>query len=245
MSKIDRRGSIRLAMAGAIASSLSVKAGAQQIANGGLIAPPDSPMLYRRVVERDLIDGQSFRVTRNFHVVFSAIAEGYLLQGRQTAVSVEAPEALARFRALEEERDETGLFPIALNAFGQIQSPNPEPFGARQVEAAITQALAALEQLPMPESEREQARRFVSALHSAGQGITAVMPHDLFAPSGMPRRTEQLVALPDGVAGRVETVFDGQLDARTGLMSAAMREIVTAVDGSRRMTREEWSLAPA
>ena len=244
MSRMDRRGSIRLAIASALAATLSTKVSASQIDSGSRIAPPTRPMRFCRIVERDLVDGQSFRVSRGFTVEFSRIAEGYLISGRQSDVSVNAPDSLSSFAELEQQRDESGLFPLELNPLGQIQSVNSDRLGEEQIEAAVEQALSAIARLPMPEDEREQARLFVAALHNTGQGITAHMPHDLFAPASLPRRTQQVIALPDGAAGRVETLFDGQLDPQTGLMSAAVREIVTAVDGSERTTREEWSLTP-
>ena len=240
---IDRRGSMRFVLLGALATTMASRAAAQSGSSGGLIAPPRQPMLYRRTVARELVDGQSLTVRRSFRIAFAPIAEGYLVSGVQSDVLVDAPASLARFAELEQASDESALFPIALNAFGQIQSPTPERFGQRHVKEAVARAIETFSRLPIPASEREQALRFASALQSAGHGITAIMPHDLFAPSGLPRRTEQLVSLPDGLSGRVETLFEGDLDSGTGLMATAKREIVTAIDDTRRTTREEWSLS--
>lgn len=239
----DRRSALRVAIAAAIAPTfLSSRAFAQGV-SGQLIAPPDGPMRYRRSIVRDLSDGGIFRVSREFVVSFNRFDEGYMLQGEQQDVSTEAPTALSRFAEIESARDESHLFPIALDPFGHIRSEMIVGRGMIGLDQAVNEAFTMLERQQIANSERESVRQFVSAVHAAGQEITAYLPVDLFSPVETPRTEGQEITLPDGGLGLVETRFSGELDASTGLMRAAEREIVTEVDGSRRTTSEHWSLA--
>lgn len=246
MTGIDRRTAIRLAMASALATQFSGRAlAAQDFGGGSLIAPPEGSMVYRRSIARELVNGDFMRCTRTFTVEFGAVREGYLLSGAQTGVEVDAPPSLASFAELEEQRDESALFPIALDAFGQIQSPAGDPLNPDAVAAAVQQSISALGRQAIPGAEREALQQFISAFHAAGQRVTAVLPPDLFAPTRVPRRTAQEIVLPDGATGEVESLFEGSLDGATGLMVSASRQIVTRVDESRRTTMESWSLQPA
>jgi hypothetical protein len=42
----------------------------------------------------------------------------------------------------------------------------------------------------------------------------------------------------------IEVSFSAVTDPATGLMREARREIVTSIAEDRRLTREDWSLAP-
>jgi hypothetical protein len=74
--------------------------------------------------------------------------------------------------------------------------------------------------------------------------MTSLLPSDLFAPSGAATREERELALPGGGAGTIELSFSAVTDPVTGVMRSARREIVTAIADDRRLTREDWSLAP-
>ncbi|QZH76416.1 MAG: hypothetical protein JY451_07750 [Erythrobacter sp.] len=242
---IDRRAALRLALAAALApATISAQARAQQF-SGGLIAPPTDPMRYSRIVSRDLVDGRSFRVARSFAVEFRRFDQGFMLHGRQVEVAVYAPAPLAQFAELERSRDESGLFPIALDPFGRILSPGSDLGDQANVGRAVERAFAALSRQQLAQDERATLEGFVAALHAAGGELVAHLPVDLFAPAGSPRQREQQVALPDGSQGRVLTRFEAELDDATGLMRSAQREVVTEVNNTRRATSESWSLALA
>ncbi|KLE34296.1 hypothetical protein [Aurantiacibacter luteus] len=247
MTTFDRRRAIALALAAALAPVAASRGARAQVITGHLIAPPAAPMIYRRQVSRELVDGNRFSVARDFAVRFEPFAGGYSVRGEQLAVAVEAPPALARFADLERQRDESGLFPIALDAFGRILEENVSGIAGEgsEIERAFSEALAALSALGLPSSESEMWQRFVGAVHAAGQGITAYLPVDLFAPAAVPRREEQNIALPGGGEGMVSTMFSGETDRATGLMRAAEREVTTETEGSRRTTVEHWTLAHA
>ncbi len=244
-SKTDRRGALRLALAAAVAPSLTWRHANAQAVPGGLIDPPARPMAYQRILTRDLIDGNSFSVARIFTVEFQRFSGGFMVHGRQDDVSVNAPRQLAQFAEIESSRDESDMFPLALDPFGLILSRDRQASPCESVEQAIERTLAALSDQQLGREERDSLQIFVASLHAAGQSITAHLPVDLFAPSSSTRCDEHSIALPDGGQGRVTTRFGGERDDTTGLMRVASREIVTEVDNSRRTTSESWNLAPA
>lgn len=241
MKRTDRRSAMQIAMAAAIAPAVcSSRALAAPVDR--LIAPPSAAMRYARTVVRELVDGSPFAVTRAFDVSFERFAGGFMLRGAQADVQVDCPRALSDFAELERARDESALFPIALDAFGQILSSQIATPAGTDVRRAVNEALGELARQPISEDEREQLSQFVSVLQQAGQRVTAHMPTDLFAPASLARRDEESIALPGGMEGRVETTFECERDAETGLMRAANRTIVTHVAGTSRCTRERWSL---
>ena len=199
-------------------------------------------MLYRRVLERDAQDGEIIRVDRSFVVEFRRFDRGFMLHGRQSGVSAQGPASLARFMALEEARDESGIFPIAIDPFGRMLSEEGSRNWGSEVDRAFQEALSAIASQSIPDDDRAMLRNFVIAVHAAGQGITATLPDDIFAPAAEPRREEQRIALPDGSEGLVETLFEGQCDRSTGLMRNARRQVITEAEGSRRSSTEYWTL---
>lgn len=244
MTKLThRREALRLAMAAALAPTLCA-ARLSAATPHRLIAPPGTPMRYSRTVARDLADGRQVIVARDFAVSFRRVPEGFMIDGQQVGVRVEAPESLAAFARIEQARDESAIFPIALDPFGQILSSNLAVPAGQAVQQAIEEAQARLTGQPINADERDQLSRFVAALHLASQRIIAHLPVDLFAPAETSRRDERRIALPGGVEGKVETIYDCQRDSGTGLMRAANRKVLTIVADSSRSTRESWSLTP-
>jgi hypothetical protein len=206
-------------------------------------APPTGPMLYTRRLERGLAGGASLTVSRGFAVRFAPESDGYRVEGEQIEVAVEAPERLATLARLERERVETGVFPLSLDAVGAIRGVPPFAASA-QLDAAVREVSARLDESPRTPAERAELHAFVEAVHrSAGQLVTA-LPHDLFAPVDCPREESRAIALPAGGAGQVRTSFTATRDPATGLMREARREVVTEVSGDLRRTVESWTLAP-
>ncbi|RIV86525.1 hypothetical protein [Aurantiacibacter zhengii] len=241
MSRTDRRSAMLLAFVAGVAPALCANR-ALAAPLSGLIAPPDGPMRYSRTVVRQLADGREFSATRDFAVAFRRFDGGFMLSGQQTDVRIEAPAALEQFVRIERERDESGLFPIALDAFGQILSTQIAQPAGPDLRRAVGEALAQISSDHASADEREQLARYLSALQIAGNHVIAYLPTDLFAPASLSRRDEQRVDLPGGLQGTVESVFECERDASTGLMRAAARRIVTLVEGTSRTVREHWSL---
>ncbi|APE27484.1 hypothetical protein BMF35_a0655 [Aurantiacibacter gangjinensis] len=237
----DRRRMLALAAA-AIAAPAWTAALARPVSTGRIISPPSGMMRYTRTAIRQLGQHETLQVTRSFDVDFRSFEHGFMLHGQQVAARVEAPEALRSFGRLEEARDESALFPIALNAYGQILSSDLAPLENDGVAAAIAEAVEILRQQQLPQDERAQLASSIAAMQRAAQRVIAHLPTDIFAPSAGPRVVEQALALPGGMAGRLETRFAGESDFATGLMRSATREIVTEVEGSTRRAHERWSL---
>lgn len=243
MTRTDRRNALRLAMAAAMAPAVCASRGAAA-APDRLIAPPAMPMRYSRTVTRELADGRPFSVTRQFEIDFQPFANGFMLHGEQRDVVVDAPESLSEFIRIERERDESGIFPIALDPFGLILSSQIARPVAQDLHHAVSAALADLASQPISSDEREQLSQFITTLQRAGQRVTAHLPTDLFAPADERRRDERNIGLPGGIEGSVETLFESQRDQGTGLMRAATRAVITRVADSSRGTHESWSLTP-
>lgn len=207
-----------------------------------LIAPPSGQMRYCRTVVRDMADGSHFTVCRQFLVDFRQFAGGFMMHGTQESVSADAPAALAQYAAMEEARDESGLFPIALDPYGQILSADVATNARDDVRHAVDHALAEISRQPIAPEDRAALAAYVSALQLASQRVTAHLPVDLFAPSPAPRRQERRIALPGGGEGLVASSFGGVRDRETGLMRNAEREVLTMVADSSKRSREEWTL---
>lgn len=240
MNNADRRSALLLAFAAGVAPALYANR-AMAAPPSGLIAPPDGPMRYSRTVVRQLSDGKEFSAARDFAVTFRRFDGGFMLNGQQTGVRIDAPAALEQFVQIERERDESGMFPIALDAFGQILSTQVAQPAGPDLPRAIREALSHVSS-NVSADEREQLAQYLSALQQAGNRVIAYLPTDLFAPVSLSRRDEQRVDLPGGLQGTVESVFECERDAGTGLMRAATRRIVTLVEGTSRTVREDWSL---
>ena len=242
MSGFDRRAVLRLA-AGAAQLPLASAAGAHPSDPGSAFAPPDTPMLYVRRLERVFPDGARFSVARSFEVRFEHWGGGFRVEGRQVGVEVEAPEALAAFARLEREREERGLFPLLLDGNGAIAEGAGTPFATR-LDAAVRESLSRIEARAQGAEARAELVRFVQAFHQSAGRLVTELPYDLFAPPAGPRVESRQVALPDGESGEVTVTFTAARDPATGLMREAVREVVTALQGDRRRTLETWHLAP-
>ncbi|WAT17163.1 hypothetical protein OZN62_09480 [Aurantiacibacter sp. MUD11] len=242
MTRINRRSTLQLAMVAAVAPLVGSSRAAATVPDR-LIAPPATPMRYVRTVSREMAGGAHFTVTREFTVEFRQFAGGFMLHGNQLAAAVDAPAQLAHFARLEESRDESAIFPLALDPFGRILSTEIAPPAGEEVRLAVEEALTDLASQPIAEDERAQLSQFIAALQGASRRVTAHLPADLFAPASTPRREEQRIALPGGAEGRVETSFAGERDGQTGLMRVAARNVVTVVADSSNRVHEEWRLS--
>lgn len=241
MTFIDRRQAMQLTLVTAIVPAVC-SARASALSPVRLVAPPSTPMRYTRTIVRQMPGNLSLAVSREFAVTFRRFESGFMLEGQQTGVQVDAPGNVAELARLEQARDESHLFPIALDPFGHILSSRIARPSGQELHQAIDHALDDLATQPLDQDERQQFSRFVATLQQAGQQVIAHLPTDLFAPEDRQRRDERDIALPGGIIGKVETVFESHRDPATGLMQEARRNVVTSVAESRRSTLESWSL---
>jgi hypothetical protein len=225
----------------ALLGSVPIAAPAHAQAAG--FKPSAEPMLYTRTLRREMAGGASLTVKRSFAIRFVPVEGGFRVEGEQVGVDVEAPAALASFAQLERERRETRLFPLTLDSGGRISST--AGLGqAAQLDAAVREASAMLDRRNLPPDERQPVEDFIRALHQSAAGLLTELPADLFAPREAVRTDTREVALPGGGAGTVTVRFNADIDAATGLVRKAEREVVSDLGGDRRRTLESWTLAP-
>jgi hypothetical protein len=107
----SRRELLRAVMAATLLPVFAGSVSASAVAQARSIAPPSVPMLLTRRLMRELTGGYSI-----FRIRFGAVNGGFRVDGSQVASSVKAPPNLAEFARLEQQRVETGLFPLELDA---------------------------------------------------------------------------------------------------------------------------------
>ncbi|MGV3554552.1 MAG: hypothetical protein ACO1OD_04805 [Croceibacterium sp.] len=240
MGLIQRRTLLRLAVAGALCPGLSIRANAH-VAGAAPFDPPATPLRYARSLVRELRGGETIAVTRDFSVRFVPLPEsGYEVEGNQVWVEVAAPEKMAPFVELERSRVETGVFPLRLGTRGLIER-GPEFAPSQLLDRAVAEARRLMEKGVT--AAPAEAENFLQLVHRAGATLAAHLPDDLFAPFGHSRTERREITLPGGQSGEIEIRFTADADPRTGLMSHAIREIVTTIGPDRRTTQERWTLA--
>jgi hypothetical protein len=232
----DRRTALRLAIGAAMLPVLaSGRVMAQQPGEGTGFTPPSGLMVYRRILARQLPGGAQLRVARDFSVQFASSGGGFEVSGHQIAVQVEAPAAIGRFAELEEQRIETGIFPLLLDQSGRIVDGQE----ARPSEEFV---LALDDARRRHDGSSDEAELLVQALHATGSRLTSQLPADLFAPEQTAREAREEILLPWGDSGEVVTLFQAARDPGTGLMRAARRDVVTRLGSDERRSGEEWQL---
>ncbi len=254
MTALDRRRMLALAMAmlpALAAQRAQAQVGARTGGIGGAVSPaqpaltitpPPRPMVYTRRLERTLVGDARIIVERRFAIRFTRAQAGYIVEGEQTAVSVETPEQLAALAQMERERVEIGIFPLELDQRGWIRSgvtADEEP----EIEAAMRYVALAVATLERGEDQLRSMRDFVAAVHQAGSNIVSSLPTDLFAPAQDTRTDQRAFDLPVGGQGVVRTHFTASRDPATGLMASARREVITTIAQDERRTTEIFTLA--
>lgn len=200
-------------------------------------------MVLSRTVIRELSGGEQVLVKRRFRVQFLPDGEGFVLTGVPIDVSVEVPPVLARLGDLERKRIELGPFPISLNRQGLIHiatAPTDTSLLARKVgqEAAV----AMIGSASMPALRKHEGVQLVG--HLATDPRTTPWPTDLFAASNGERRQHRIVALSDGSQGEVDVLLKVSRLLPCGIPASFERVITTQLAGTKRISREMWTLEP-
>lgn len=236
----SRRDAMRAIAAGALLPALAWSTTALAI-GAGAIVPPDKPMRFVRRLTRELSGGYAIVVERGFEIRFTALPRGFRIDGQQVSSSVEAPPNLAAYARIEQQRIETGVFPIELDARGLIRS-----IPGTSTPAALAQGVElALEQVKMmqlPKDSQDEARSFLLGLEQAAGRISSAPPPDLFTPPANAEEATRQVVLPGGLTGSISSRFSGSVSPVTGLLQQAERIVTTTTSGSTRRTLERWSL---
>lgn len=203
-------------------------------------APPSSDMILTRIVWRELADGGSIMVRRSYAVRFVPEESGYRLDGHLIDATVDAPPELAPLAELERTRPDNSLFPIRLDGQGKVLSDGVAPIAeTRQAAASIAQGVLA--KAPMRPTDRAEALKQAKVL-GTDNGVYGHVPLDLFQPQPGERHERRPVALPDGQTGAVEIAIKVADVQSGGLAGSVERTVTTELAGTRRVSREVWSI---
>jgi hypothetical protein len=203
--------------------------------------PPGGPLTLTRTVRRALPDGKEVVATRRYEVRITREGDGYRVEGRLLSAGVQAPPSLEALAAIERKRSDAGLFPFRLDAQGLIASATA-PGDHASAEAAGTVTRQAITQGPLPPARQRDAAAIVGEIVAKGvAGSGAQWPTDLFRPTLGHRTANAAVALPGGQVGSVTTTIDATRDPAGDRIE---RTVVTETGGSRRTTREIYTVAP-
>lgn len=205
--------------------------------------PPGDELVLTRTVHRALGGGLEIVARRSYAIRFVPDGLGFRVDGRLIDSHVDAPAGLSALAAIERQRPDTGMFPMRLDAEGRLT----DAASARDDEAKHkASAIAALQVggSDLSAAEKSQAGSFLTAVAARGAG-SAEWPRDLFRPQPGNRRESRRLALPSGGEGTVTVAIAARAAPSDGLLEAVERTVMTDLGGTRRETREEWTLARA
>lgn len=206
-------------------------------------APPMAPMVLSRTVIRELSGGQQVLVKRRFRVQFEASADGFVLTGTPIDVSVEVPPILARLGELERQRSDSGPFPIMVDGQGMIHpAVDRKNADGTARKGGQQTALGMIDAAAMPAERKREGAQLLGQL--ATDPRNSPWPTDLFVASDGERRLHRSVALPDGSEGQIEILLKVGKLLPGGVPTVFERVITTQLAGTRRVSREVWSLEP-
>lgn len=207
----------------------------------GKFAPAAHPYRLARRVERQLQGGARLTVERRWSLKFAVQGRGYLVDGHQTGVTVDAPPALAFLAQMERDRLENDMFPLMLDAAGQILSAT----SSRADEALSTAVEQVRKRLEAAFGDgSDMAERFLAELQQAGEQSLAAWPANMLAPGAFDREEHRTVPLPDGRNGSITVRTLASSDPATGLMERFERQVTSRLGDSLREGLERLSLSP-
>jgi len=226
-----------------LASVPGIALAAAPMAAPAAFAPPcGQPLLLSRTIVRELADGKAIVATRRYRVTFTRLDAGWRLDGELVASEIDVPPPLAALAAIEKARPDEGLFPIMLDSAGLIVS---SASGGPQERAAVEKA-AALAARKRSGGSSPIAPEILAAIAKAaadGSAGRTPWPRALFVPGALSGASEQRVPLADGGEGVVRVELASAPAAGLATMGSASRRVVTEIGGTRRVAREEWTLA--
>lgn len=234
----------------AVSSGMFASAGfgplgmASLLAAPSRVALPGEPMELTRMIERGLNNGASLTVMRRWRVVFEAQGRGIAITGRQIDARVDAPERLAPIARIEEQRPTDEMWPILLGSDGVIRGAGTA-MRAQDLAAALAEARRMIAAKALPAEAQARHRAFFAQLQQAGGSLFEQLPPDLFFPHTEPVRRIERIEIADGLAGEFELAYRAIPAADAPWLGTASRTVITRFGSDERLSREEWSLAPA
>ncbi|MEP0189339.1 MAG: hypothetical protein ABJP70_03325 [Erythrobacter sp.] len=236
MTQIDRRVALG-AMIGAGALFAMPATAAQRL------ELPQSPMRLTRRLDREMGRGAKVVVTRDWSVQFAQQRSGIAISGEQTSVNVEAPESVAAFAELEEQRSTSGMFPFLLSENGLITKTG-QYVEVYDEAKAIQMAQGKIQNSELSYESREGILLALGVLQSSFSSLLDQMPADLFFPASKPVKRVQTVDLQNGVTGEFELTYAALSSKQGAWLKHAERQVITRIGSDERRSREVWSMAP-
>lgn len=205
-----------------------------------IYSPPHAQLLLVRTLYRPLPGGKAIVTRRSYAVRIVPDGAGYRVDGELVQATVDAPPSLAALAEIEQRRPDIGMFPIMLDALGQIQGGgNVQSDGS--LGRAATIAAERIGGSGLPAVDMLQAQAFVKQL--AARNPRSQWPVDVFNPAPGKRDESRMIALPGGREGHVTIEIAAQGADKTGQLALLERVVTTDLGGDTRMTREQWQLS--
>ena len=242
MKAIDRRLLLRNAALGSLVAVATFHGLPAAASTARLANMPRGTLRLTRTIERSLIDGASIRVHRGWDVNFAETARGWLVSGVQVSVDVSAPPALAALAEIEQQRDTSESFPIALDHAGMIVGAAAAKTSLDMREVAQTAERIILAR-GADRGERLALNAFLSQLQTSADKSLSVFPQDLFFPSEPLQTAVETVDLGGGMVGKVELIYAAETRQTSGLLLNSSRVVTTRLQGQAMRSVESWSLA--
>lgn len=227
------------------AVAASAEAPAHSLPNAQF-APPRTPLLLTRTIWRTLHDGKSIISHRRYRVRIVPHGDGYEVKGELIDCQVEAPPQLAALAALERARPDGTLFPAYLDGNGRMldqasagSGPGPGKLnlqGAREARRLVNQSAVS------DPAKTQIATYLDQIVNGAG---TSPWPTDLFNPARPETREQRRIALADGTNGAIAVTVAAHGWSPGRLPDLVERTVVTELDGTRKVSREQWTIEPA
>ncbi len=204
--------------------------------------PPRGEITLVRTLWRELRDGKQLMIRRSYLIRFLREGQGWRVEGRQVAVSVDAPPPLAPLAEIERNRQDTGLFPLRLDVEGHIQD-QPGKSDGKTDGAMVGEANHMITRSMLTSPQKAEAQATLGALaqaNAAGSG----WPADLFNPAAAEQKQTQRVPLADGSEGQTELTLRAEGFQTGHIPQKVERIVVTRIGDSARTGREEWLFQP-
>lgn len=201
--------------------------------------PPGDGLVLTREVRRPLSNGEEVVARRSYAITFRRDGDGFIVDGHQIAIEVDAPANLAMLAEIERRRSDSGMFPMRLDAQGIIVSEGGAG-DAAAVAAATGEVARMVAHSALPASDRADVSGFVQQIKARGDKVQ--WPRDLFRPAPGEHRETHDFALPQGGLGHVVIAIDADVDAPGDLPRRLERTVTTGYAGSERVTREIFQM---
>jgi hypothetical protein len=202
---------------------------------------PKKPLILTRIIRRSLVDGQVIMAHRSYDIHFTPENGGYRIDGQLQNVMVEAPPKLAALASLERNRRDDAIFPLYINAYGQLTSPQlATPNTMSQTAAGIATTMA--ENEPMGPQDHQNITEIIDQITKMSGSMRSVWPNDLFRPATGVHSETKIVTLPNGDQGKITIRLEAKTSDDGGLLQSLERTIITETDGTQRQSQELWTL---